>query len=798
MNVRGMRQGFHFSTMVALFCASAAQAWCAPAATTTTLAITSGGNPVTTVASGSMVTLTATVVAGTTPVTVGQVNFCDAAAKYCTDVHIVGTAQLIQTGASAGTAVFRFIPGIGSHSYKAVFAGTPNAAKAYAASTSVDVALAVTGTAPTITILSASGSPGNYSLGATVYGTGKAAPTGTVSFLDTNSGNAVLGTAALDPGTQGFDLAGSAIPLSNYNQGPVSLSVADFNGDGIPDLAVVTNGLDLVTILLGNGDGTFMPGRMNPAASFVPNSFAVGDFNGDGIVDLAVTDPCGSGPTCVVFTTGSITILLGNGDGTFKVGPAGPGTGTSPVFIATGDFNGDGILDLAVSTIYWINETDQTASIEIFLGKGDGTFSATPNIIPTSGTRFSSNTLWVGDFNGDGIADLVLGDPFTVFLNNGDGTFHAAASPGISGVAIATGDFNGDGKLDLILSQGYLATTVLLGNGDGTFKAIAGPPVSGLVAVGDFNGDGIADLAFNFWEGDCTVYGDGGVAVLVGNGDGTFKGAGGAGGGSGLSCADSIVVGDFTGAGIADLALVGGVLSGYNAISIALPQLTETATATGISPVGNGTHQVEASYPGDSNYGSNVSSTVPLTALPKPAFAIAGAAVSIAAGATAGNTSSVTLTPSGGFTGSVTLTAKITAQPNAAVGLPTLSFGTTTPVSITGAAGGTATLTISTTASSSCTAANRMERKVGSWAGGTLLACVFLFMLPRRRRRWQSILGSLLLLLATCSGVLACGGGSKVAGCTAVAGTTPGDYTITVTGISAALTETGTISLTVK
>jgi hypothetical protein len=796
----GMCQGFHFSTMVALFCASAAQVWCAPAATTTTLAITSGGNAVTTVSSGSMVTLTATVVAGTTPVTVGQVNFCDAAAKYCTDIHIVGTAQLIQTGANRGTAVFRFIPGIGNHSYNAVFAGTPNAATAYAASTSANMALAVTvtGTLPTSTTLwQASGNAGNYSLSATVYGTGKTAPTGTVSFLDTSSANALLGTATLDAGTQEVDLVGSWFSVAGLSSQRISLSIADFNGDGILDLAVVNNGLDVITILLGKGDGTFAAGPTNPAAGIGPNSLAVGDFNGDGILDLAVTNPCGSNPNCDIFGKGSVTILLGKGDGTFEPGPAGPATGTRALFIATGDFNGDGVLDLAVSNINQISETDATGSIEIFLGKGDGTFSATAKIVPT-GIPYPFSTLWVGDLNGDGLADLVLSEPLTVFLSNGDGTFTAAASPATSGGPIAIGDFNGDGKLDLMTG-----TAVLLGNGDGTFKAISGPPAYGNdVAVGDFNGDGIADLAINYPSGDCTVYGDGIVAVLLGNGDGTFKGAGETGSASFMACADSIVVGDFTGAGIEDLALVGPTLIGSGQptpISIVLPQMTETATATGISPVGNGTHQVEASYSGDSNYGSSISSAIPLTALPKPDFAIGGAAVSIAAGATTGNTASVTVTPAGGFTGSVTLTAKITAQPNGAAVLPTLSFGATTPLSITGAAAGTATLAISTTASSSCTAANRVQRSPVSWAGsGALLACVFLFLLPARRRRWQSMLGSLLLLAATCCGVLACGGGSSIAACTAVAGTTPGNYTITVTGISGAITETSPISLTVK
>ena len=93
-------------------------AWAAPAPTITTLSVTSGGNAVTTLAPGSVVTLTATVTAGGTPVTPGQINFCDATAKLCTDIHLLGTAQLIANG----TAMLKFRPGVGTHSYKAVLA----------------------------------------------------------------------------------------------------------------------------------------------------------------------------------------------------------------------------------------------------------------------------------------------------------------------------------------------------------------------------------------------------------------------------------------------------------------------------------------------------------------------------------------------------------------------------------------------------------------------------------------------------------------------------------------------------
>jgi trimeric autotransporter adhesin len=135
------------AVVCSILCAAPQPAWAAPAATATALAFTSAGNAVTTVTSGALVTLTATVTAGSTAVAPGQINFCDATAKYCTDIHLLGTAQLT----SAGTAALNLRPGIGSHSYRAVFVGT----KANAASTSTAAALTVTGVYPTISTMRA-------------------------------------------------------------------------------------------------------------------------------------------------------------------------------------------------------------------------------------------------------------------------------------------------------------------------------------------------------------------------------------------------------------------------------------------------------------------------------------------------------------------------------------------------------------------------------------------------------------------------------------------------------------------
>jgi len=288
---------------------------------------------------------------------------------------------------------------------------------------------------------------------------------------------------------------------------PYSVAVGDFNGDGKLDLAVANLGSDNLTILLGNGNGTFTPTAQSPIATgSAPISVAVGDFNGDGKLDLAVADSV---------RKGTVSILLGNGDGTFT-SAASPATGNSPSSVAVGDFNGDGKLDLAVA-----NGGDDT--VTVLLGNGDGTFK--PAASPATGSQPQS--VAVGDFNGDGKLDLAVANTFsnnvTILLGNGDGTFTAAASSpatGIQPVSVAVGDFNGDGKLDLaVANTGSGNVTILLGNGDGTFTATSPSPATGgvpeSVAVGDLNGDGQLDLAIaNAFSKN--------VIILLGDGTGNF------------------------------------------------------------------------------------------------------------------------------------------------------------------------------------------------------------------------------------------------------------------------------------
>jgi hypothetical protein len=383
-------------------------------ATSTTLTITSGTSsiPVSTAPSGSVIALTATVTSGSTPLTVGQVNFCDAAAEFCSDIHLLGTAQLTP----AGIASFKFVPGPGSHSYKAIFLGTNNAG----ASTSGTVGLTVTGLYPSVTsIVDAVGDVLQVAVG----GAGPSVPTGTVSFLDATNGNAVLGAASVVEvlglgGVGPINFANSA--TYPFDSSPV---IGDFNGDGIPDLVEGTG-----TVLLGNGDGTFSTLTTDlPLAEGYGSGIVAGDFNGDGKLDLVVSasDPPGNDTT--------VTALLGNGDGTFSQGASETFTGEFDYPFAVADFNGDGIPDLVLSVNGgWL----------VQLGKGDGTFV-------TSQSGDSGNPMAVGDFNNDGIPDIVLA-PGTLLLGRGDGTFTVTTAPlPANAIFAAVGDFNGDGNPDL-------------------------------------------------------------------------------------------------------------------------------------------------------------------------------------------------------------------------------------------------------------------------------------------------------------------------------------------------------------
>lgn len=360
---------------------------------------------------------------------------------------------------------------------------------------------------------------------------------------------------------------------------PTEVHTGDFNGDGKPDVVVAASCAQAaspagsgsagipgcptagyaVVVYLSNGDGTFGPPIISGGAVSGLRSIAVGDFNGDGKLDVAAVSDCLSSSDC---SSGSMTILLGNGDGTFTAGAYYQigGIVSQANTITVGDLNGDGKLDIVAGIACYnipVNSCS-VGSLEVFVGNGDGTFQL-PNNYTTTGN--SAIVPVVGDFNKDGKADVLAtpGNTLLFFPGAGDGTLgtpSTTALPPGGAQAIIAGDFNGDGNLDVAVGV-YASAVVALGNGDGTFQTPVNyglnSYVSSIVAA-DMNGDGKPDLIVGAGQG-----GGGGFSaavLLLNDGTGNF---------SNISTFplggwefDSVGVADFNGDGKNDIALASG------------------------------------------------------------------------------------------------------------------------------------------------------------------------------------------------------------------------------------------------
>jgi hypothetical protein len=329
----------------------------------------------------------------------------------------------------------------------------------------------------------------------------------------------------------------------NYPVGesPFSITSADFNGDGKTDLAVANYGNPRndpsqdfpggVSVLLGNGDGTFQSKQdFEVATNRHPQSVTSAHFNDDGEVgnsddfaDLVVPNPASD----------DVSLFLSNGDGTFQ-DPKIFAVGDHPRHATSGDFDGNGNADLAITNA--ISDDDS-----ILLGNGDGTFEDAKSFAAGDAPNSATN----GDFDGNGSSDLAVlrksSDAVSVLLGNGDGTFQSLKNLSVEDetTSLTTADLDGDNKADLATAHrpSFGSTTspregasVYLSNGDGTFQAAKNVPVSRadgyrrnpeqVIAV-DFNGDKAQDLATSnrgaFWTGHS------GVSVLLNKGDGTFQ-----------------------------------------------------------------------------------------------------------------------------------------------------------------------------------------------------------------------------------------------------------------------------------
>lgn len=320
-------------------------------------------------------------------------------------------------------------------------------------------------------------------------------------------------------GEEAEEVASSEDELGLFPHYSGYLVTRDFDSDGDFDVMTLSLLGSNVAVRLNKGDGTFGPVKRY-AVGIQPTYIATADFNGDGILDVAVINA----------TTSNVSILLGIGDGTFHpavnysiLDPLGGQVAAAPFGVVTGDFNHDGNIDIATSNV-------GTNNISVLLGDGDGSFQlgGTYSLLTPISVGLVPFPLLAEDFDHDGHLDLMSGGAAHVIVlkGHGDGTFTVVNThnTGIAITCIEAADFNQDSITDVVVTAlGSSTYFVLKGNADGTFTQ-SGPTWSGGIAaqcfgIGDLNGDNLLDISI---ANTATLLGVGNVAVHLGNGDGTF------------------------------------------------------------------------------------------------------------------------------------------------------------------------------------------------------------------------------------------------------------------------------------
>ena len=665
-------------------------------------------------------------------------------------------------------------------------------------------------------------------------------------FMNNKDGSYQLG-AYYNVAVGGSGSAAAADYLS-----PAAVAIADVNGDGKPDLIVTNDESADVTILNGNGNGTVNVPTVGYATGGYPQTAAVvADFNGDGHPDLVLAND-----------EFNLVLLKGYGDGTFRAAldyyaPIGNGYYGQSKGIATGDFNGDGVADFVVAGVNNISglggvnvflsrsdgslqpavtygssscdyfvavadfnkdgkldfvTTDCSANVQLFIGNGDGTFTA-GNIFASGGS--SPSDLVAADFDGDGYPDVAVinyngssNSSVGVLLNDKTGNLQSAVTYTLSGLTtqgIAAADVNGDSKTDLIvpLNNGS-AVSILLGNGDGTFQAeqdvSLGVNYPAAATVADVNGDGIQDLIVTLDDG-----GGDDIAILLGTNPWGYQAP--------TYLASSLQdynlnspypqylkVVDIDGDGKPDLVYTNpnygtvGILFGTGSGSFYDPveyPAGENPWGLAVADVnGDGTPDVVTASENFAGVtvllnanGNAIAGDYTVTPNSNSATVTAGSSATFA----------FTVTPTNHYDGTVTFSCGI---------LPSLATCAFNPAAVTlnGTTAATVTLTISTTAASTASVIPHSDSGIllASIGGMGLFGLVFGLLAPsgpgRPRPGRRATLALLGIIVVSMLFWTACGGSvnnNNTSGKSQSSGTPAGTYTVTVTATGTAGTNNG-------
>ena len=303
-------------------------------------------------------------------------------------------------------------------------------------------------------------------------------------------------------GSGGFETAVTStlptideLPGEEAYYGPLSATVGDFNGDGWPDVAVALDACDpgYIVVALNQGDGTLGPWTPCQTGGSYPCDVASADLDGDGHVDLVVTDN--------FYWTSRVAVLLGNGDGTFQSAVTYD-TDRAPVDLTVGDVNGDGHPDV-VTANEGSEDPGSVGSISVLLGHGDGTLATAQ----TTGVAAPAEAIALTDLNGDGDLDAVVGQQgyVSTLLGKGDGTFDEPTDVSVPGDVhgLAAADYDGDGHTDVAVASDD-GVGVLPGAGDGSLGTLTSyhSGYDAGIAATDLDGDGHGDLVFTDLLGD--------------------------------------------------------------------------------------------------------------------------------------------------------------------------------------------------------------------------------------------------------------------------------------------------------